>query len=143
MATKRTRDPRFTKSFGAKPHNGRRYVIDDKVRIEWYEDGKRRSRTIGPNGADTRRAADEKLQEILQGHEPPEPGQPEQEPAGEEAPRTERETAEAIQDTLLGLASNVLDAADWLADGLRNAATELMKRAGEAEEEAEDSAEPK
>ncbi len=44
---KRTRDSRYTKNFGDKPRVGRRYVLNGKVRIEWYEEGKRRSRTIG------------------------------------------------------------------------------------------------
>ncbi len=63
--SKRRRDPRFTRAVGEKPNQGRRYVTNGKVRIEWTEDGRRRSRTIGPNGPKTRREADEELERIL------------------------------------------------------------------------------
>ena len=69
-ASKRTRDSRYTKNFGAKPRIGRRYVLNDKVRIEWYEEGKRRSRTIGDNTAEVRQHADDALEEILEVLEP-------------------------------------------------------------------------
>ena len=63
--TSRKRDSRYTRTVGEKPNQGRRYVENGKVRIEWREDGKRRSRTIGDNSADTRREADEELERIL------------------------------------------------------------------------------
>ena len=63
--TPRKRDPRYTRTVGKKPNQGRRYVENGKVRIEWYEDGKRRSRTIGDNSADVRREADEELKRLL------------------------------------------------------------------------------
>ena len=63
--TSRKRDPRYTRTVGEKPNQGRRYVENGKVRIEWYEDDKRRSRTIGDNSADTRREADEELERLL------------------------------------------------------------------------------
>lgn len=59
------RDPRYTRTVGKKPNQGRRYVDNGKVRIEWHEDGKRRKRTIGDNSADTRRKADEELKRLL------------------------------------------------------------------------------
>ena len=63
--TSRKRDPRYTRSVGEKPNQGRRYVENGKVRIEWFEDDKRRSRTIGDNSADARREADEELERLL------------------------------------------------------------------------------
>ena len=63
--TSRKRDPRYTRTVGEKPNQGRRYVENGKVRIEWYEDGKRRSRTMGDNSADARREADEELERLL------------------------------------------------------------------------------
>ena len=63
--TQRKRDPRYTRTVGEKPDLGRRYVENGKVKIEWYEDDKRRSRTIGDNDAKTRREADEELERLL------------------------------------------------------------------------------
>ena len=63
--TSRKRDPRYTRTVGEKPNQGRRYVENGKVRIEWFEDDKRRSRTIGDNSADTRCEADEELERLL------------------------------------------------------------------------------
>jgi hypothetical protein len=63
--TQRKRDPRYTRTVGEAPDLGRRYVENGKVKIEWYEDGKRRSRTIGDNDAKTRRKADEELEQML------------------------------------------------------------------------------
>ena len=63
--TSRKRDPRYTRTVGEKPNQGRRYVENGKVRIEWFEDDKRRSRTIGDNSADARREADEELERLL------------------------------------------------------------------------------
>jgi len=67
MASQRgSRDRRFSRTFGTKPHVGRRYVIGDKVRIEWTEGARRRSRTIGGNSSRTRREADQALEDILE-----------------------------------------------------------------------------
>lgn len=63
--TSRKRDPRYTRTVGEKPNQGRRYVENGKVRIEWFEDDKRRSRTVGDNSADARREADEELERLL------------------------------------------------------------------------------
>ncbi len=63
--TQRKRDPRYTRTVGEKPDLGRRYVENGKVKIEWYEGDKRRSRTIGDNDAKTRRQADEELERLL------------------------------------------------------------------------------
>ena len=63
--TQRKRDPRYTRTVGEKPDLGRRFVENGKVKIEWYEDDKRRSRTIGDNDAKTRREADEELERLL------------------------------------------------------------------------------
>lgn len=66
MPTRRQgRDPRYSRAFGSPPNAGRRYVENGKVRIEWTEDGKRRSRTVGPNSTETRSRADAELEEIL------------------------------------------------------------------------------
>jgi len=63
--SQRKRDPRYTRTIGEKPDLGRRYVENGKVKIEWFEEGKRRSRTIGDNDAKTRREADEELERLL------------------------------------------------------------------------------
>lgn len=63
--TQRKRDPRYKRTVGEKPNQGRRYVENGKVKIEWYEGGKRRSRTIGSNSANVRREADEELERLL------------------------------------------------------------------------------
>ena len=61
----RKRDPRYSRTIGAKPHVGRRYVQNGRVMIQWTEDGKRHSRTMGANSAETRRRADAELEDIL------------------------------------------------------------------------------
>ena len=63
--TQRKRDPRYTRTVGEKPDLGRRYVENGKVKIEWYEGDKRRSKTIGENSPKTRREADEELERLL------------------------------------------------------------------------------
>jgi hypothetical protein len=63
--TSSKRDPRYTRTVGKKPNQGRRYVDNGKVRIEWYEDGKRHKRTIGENSAAARREADDELKRLL------------------------------------------------------------------------------
>ena len=100
--TSRKRDPRYTRTVGEKPNQGRRYVENGKVRIEWREDGKRRSRTIGDNSADTRREADEELERILGLSEP------------------EREAYDDYDEECV-----VLDIS-WLIDGFRRHADAIM-----------------
>lgn len=108
MASKqRRRDPRYTRTVGEKPHSGRRYVEQGKVRIEWYEDGKRRSRTIGENCADVRQKADSLLEEFLGKR-----AEPDEQPSLEEAVR--------------GVALSILDVADQVADWVEEAMTKLM-----------------
>ena len=100
--TSRKRDSRYTRTVGEKPNQGRRYVENGKVRIEWREDGKRRSRTIGDNSADTRREADEELERILGLSEP------------------EREAYDDYDEECV-----VLDIS-WLIDGFRRHADAIM-----------------
>lgn len=101
------RDPRYTRTFGTPPHAGRRYVENGKVRIQWTEGGKRRTRTVGPNTAETRRRADAELEEIL-GLMP------------RDTKQAEGATL-SIQQALRQLALAILDAADRLIDRLREA----------------------
>ena len=98
------RDPRYTRTFGTPPHAGRRYVENGKVRIQWAEHGKRRTRTVGPNTAETRRRADAELEEIL-GLMPTDTKQTE-------------DAAPSIPEALRQLVLAILDAADKLIDRL-------------------------
>ncbi len=105
-AKQRRRDPRFTRTVGEKPHLGRRYVEQGKVRIEWYENGKRRSRTIGENSADVRQKADSLLEEIL--------GKP-----------AELDEQPSLEETVRGVALSLLDIADRAADWVEEAMIRL------------------
>jgi hypothetical protein len=115
MPTRRQgRDPRYTRTFGGPPNSGRRYVENGKVRIQWTEEGKRRSRTVGPNSAETRRRADAELEEIL---------------------------GLSIQEALRQLVLAILEAADRLIDRLRGAMHADEPKEEPAEDAAEDDAE--
>ncbi|HEX9692529.1 MAG TPA: hypothetical protein VGA22_10560 [Gemmatimonadales bacterium] len=98
----RPRDPRYTKSIGTPPVVGRRVVVNDRVRIEWTEDGRRRSRTIGPNDAATRKLADEELASILATMRTPDDdgGTMDEQHAGDEheAPEVEVDGADGTAD---------------------------------------------
>jgi hypothetical protein len=63
--TRANRKRSASKTFGEKPFTGRRFVTNGKVRIEWMEAGRRRSRTIGPDSPDVRAAADAEVERIL------------------------------------------------------------------------------
>jgi hypothetical protein len=121
MPTRRQgRDPRYTRTFDGAPNSGRRYVENGKVRIQWTEEGKRRSRTVGQNSAETRRRADAELEEIL-GLMPSDPKQAEG-------------ATLSIQEALRQLALAILEAADRLIDRLRGAMQ------GDEDEPADDAA---
>lgn len=107
MAAKRPkRDSRYTRTVGSKPHIGRRFVENGKVRIQWTEDGKRRSRTIGTNSAATRHRADEELEAILSRLRAS---------AGETAAPHEQEEP-SLEEALRASAGSLMDAADHLVD---------------------------
>lgn len=128
MPTRRQgRDPRFTRTLGTPPHAGRRYVENGKIRIQWTEQGKRRSRTVGPNSAETRRRADAELEEIL-GLMPSDTKQAEG-------------STPSIQEALRQLALAILEAADRLIDRLREAMHADETEAKPADDAAEDDAE--
>lgn len=114
---KRTRDSRYTKNFGDKPRVGRRYVLNGKVRIEWYEEGKRRSRTIGDNTAEVRQHADEALEEILEVLEPAATPIV----AGAYPPDT-------LEQGLRACAVSVLDLADLLAESAASLGSGIVER---------------
>ncbi len=126
MAAKRT-GRSHSKTIGKKPHTGRRYVQHGKVRIEWYEEGKRRSRTIGPHSAETRDEADRILRDLLT--------------ALGSTRRAADQAAGPAPDSspgsLRGVVSLLFDTADQLADGIRNAAKEIMEQLAEESDEAE------
>ncbi len=114
--TQRKRDPRYTRTVGEKPDLGRRYVENGKVKIEWYEDDKRRSRTIGDNDAKTRREADEELERIL-GLADPEPAtEGPDEPVGDTDEELEEEFDEECVEVDIS----------WLIDEFRSRADALM-----------------
>ena len=117
-SNKRSRDSRYTKNFGDKPRVGRRYVLNDKVRIEWYEEGKRRSRTIGDNTAEVRQHADEALEEILEVLEPI-------------AITTSAVAAyppDSVEQALRACAVSVLDVADVLAESAASLGAGIVER---------------
>jgi len=117
-AKKRTRDRRFSRKMGSEPNVGRRYVIDGKVRIEWLDDGKRRSRTIGDNSPEVRQRADEALAQILQLSEP-----------GLPALRVDfLSSYPPLEQALRRCAISILEVADALVDSAAGAAPELLMR---------------
>jgi hypothetical protein len=99
------------------------------MRIQWTEEGKRRSRTVGPNSAETRRRADAELEEIL-GLMPSDTKQDEG-------------ATPSIQEALRQLALAILEAADRLIERLRGAMQSDEDEPNEepADEAAEDDAE--
>ncbi len=117
MAKKRPdRDPKYSRTFGEKPHVGRRYVENGRVRIEWREDGRRRRRSFGDNSPEATGEADTILGEILEQMQHSTSGQ--QRPDAEPEPNARREpvTVEAV---LRSLALSVMDSADRVAEWIR------------------------
>lgn len=117
-SNKRIRDRRFTKNFGTRPLVGRRYVLNGKVRIEWYEDGKRRSRTIGDNTVEVRQRADEALEEILELFEP----------TVISTSAIAAYPPDSIEQALRACAVSVLDVADLLAESATSLGTGIVER---------------
>ncbi len=115
------RDPRYSRTVGEPPALGRRYVINGKVRIEWTEDGKRRSRTVGSNTPANRRKADKLLREVLspmideQTEKPEDTG----EKSDESAASTEIsfEIPQSLRDAAVRIMDAADDVADWIEDG--------------------------
>jgi hypothetical protein len=114
--SQRKRDPRYTRTVGEKPDLGRRYVENGKVKIEWHEGEKRRSRTIGDNNAKTRREADEELERLL--------GLTDSEPENEEADEAMNDVDEEFEEELEEECF-VVDIS-WLVEELRDRADALM-----------------
>ena len=110
------RDPKHSRTFGEKPHVGRRYVEDGRVRIEWRAAGKRRRRSFGDNSPQARDEADAALEEILTQMQRNTSGQ--NRPDDESEPDAQREpvTVEAV---LRSLALSVMDSADRVAEWIR------------------------
>ena len=117
-SNKRIRDRRFTKNFGTRPRVGRRYVLNGKVRIEWYEDGKRRSRTIGDNTVEVRQRADEALEEILEVFEP----------TVISTSAVAAYPPDSIEQALRACAVSVLDVADVLAESAASLGAGIVER---------------
>lgn len=112
--TRANRKRSASKTFGDKPFTGRRFVTNGKVRIEWMEAGRRRSRTIGPDSPEARAEADAEVERILAAL---------QADAGPEAAESAREEADEIPSVLEALrllALAILDAADDLIERLEN-----------------------
>ena len=117
MAKKRSgRDPKYSRTCEEKPHVGRRYVKNGRVRIEWQEDGKRRRRSFGDNSPEARDEADAALEEILKQMQRSTSGP--KRPDDEPEPNAQREpvTVEAV---LRSLALSVMDSADRVAEWIR------------------------
>lgn len=130
MATKRRRDPRYSRTIGRKPFVGRRYVENGKVRIEWTEHGRRRRRTIGKNTAEMRRQADADLEEILARMQTTE------EHHDQEGQQRE-EDVRPLSRTLRDYAVAVLDVADHLANWVRESIGQVPEWEVVEEDEAE------
>jgi len=131
--TQRKRDPRYTRTVGEKPDLGRRYVENGKVRIEWYEDGKRRSRTIGDNSAKTRKEADEELERLL-GLTDDEPGLHEAEEGGDDIDEDDEELEDEcfvpdfswLLEEFRSRADGLMDVADDLAEAFEKGLVRLL-----------------
>lgn len=147
--TQRKRDPRYTRTVGEKPDQGRRYVENGKVKIEWFEEGKRRTRTIGDNDAATRRKADEELERLL-GLEESEKGTAEEEERHEGSAKGEEECEGGeggpdlswLLDEARGHAEALMDFADDLAESFEKFLMKVLDaiRRPEGEDEAGDDA---
>ncbi len=117
MADKRPgRDPKYSRTFGEKPHVGRRYVENGRVRIEWQEDGRRRRRSFGENSHETRNEADAVLEEILEQMQPSTSGQKRPDDEPKTGAQQEPLTVDAV---LRSLALSVMDSADRIAEWIR------------------------
>ena len=116
------RDPRHARTVGEPPTVGRRYVRDGKVRIEWSEDGRRRSRTVGANTAANRKRADQLLQEILSTmtEEQTDKAESTDEASEDSSTATEMhfEFSQTIHDAALRIMDAADNVADWLEDGI-------------------------
>ncbi|KPJ94761.1 MAG: hypothetical protein AMS18_03130 [Gemmatimonas sp. SG8_17] len=88
------------------------------MKIEWHEEGKRRSRTIGENSPEVRRRADEALQEILEVFEP----------AAVPARRSLAVPPDSMEQALRALAVSVLDVADQMAESAMAVGSDLVHR---------------
>lgn len=136
MAAKR--NPRYTRTVGEPPAEGTRYVINGKVRIEWTEDGKRRSRTVGANTPANREKADLLLEEILSPmtDEQTEQSKDENGTTGESAPWTglNFEIPPSFRDAAVRIMDAADDVADWIEDGISKI---WSHSSGEDTEEAE------
>ncbi len=110
------RDPKFSRTIGEKPHVGRRYVENGRVRIEWSEGGTKRRRSFGENSPQARSEADAALEEILiAGRRNTENEQrPDQDGNPTDQPHTV--TAEALARSL---ALSLMDTADRIVEWIR------------------------
>jgi len=97
-------------------------VIDGKVRIEWTEDGKRRSRMVGANTPANRKKADELLREVVLPmiDEQTEKAEDTGEKADESAASTEMnfEIPQSLRDAALRIMDAADELADWIEDGI-------------------------
>ena len=142
--TQRKRDPRYTRTVGEKPDLGRRFVENGKVKIEWYEDDKRRSRTIGDNDAKTRREADEELERLL-GLTDADPDVDESDDELEDVDEEGEEDCVVVDvswlvEELRSRADALMDVADDLAEAFERGMVNVLdvfRRSGEPEEEDE------
>ncbi len=110
------RDPKFSRTIGEKPHVGRRYVENGRVRIEWSEGGTRRRRSFGENSPEARSEADAALEEILTAMR--RNTDKEQRPDQDEKP-TDRPKPVTIEAFARSLALSLMDTADRIAEWIR------------------------
>ena len=110
------REAGSSRTIGEKPHAGRRYVENGRVRIEWYENGKRRRKSFGEDSPKARSKADTALEEILTQMRDATGEERRSAEKGEPAAEPETVTAEALARSL---ALSLMDTADRMAEWLR------------------------
>ena len=111
--TRADRKRSASKTFGEKPFTGRRFVSNGKVRIEWMEGDRRRSRTIGPDSPATRAEADAEVERILsdlRAHDGPD---------ASASARPGRDDVSSVLAALRVLALAILDTADRFIERLQ------------------------
>jgi len=100
---------------------GRRFVLGNKVRIEWRVDGKKRTRTIGVNSPDSRREADETLRQILD----------DLRPAPDLKVNSSRPADDSVVDAVRDVGGALLDLADLVAGRIERTVARILAEAPE------------
>ena len=65
VARIRVKDTKTKRHFGTRPFTGARFLENGMVKVEWYFDGGRKSKTFGKDSASARKQADWTLQKMI------------------------------------------------------------------------------